>query len=57
VRPQGSPGEHIGLSIMEERAHRLGGVLRIESEPGEGTRVELIYNAHSSDDNQEKEAV
>ena len=40
---QGSPGEHIGLSIMEERARRLGGELKIESEPGEGTRVELIY--------------
>ncbi|MFM1892257.1 MAG: two-component system, NarL family, nitrate/nitrite sensor histidine kinase NarX, partial [Pseudomonadota bacterium] len=39
----GQPGEHIGLSIMEERARRLGGELRIESEPGEGTRVELLY--------------
>lgn len=39
----GSPGEHIGLSIMEERARRLGGNLRIESEIGEGTRVELTY--------------
>ncbi len=39
----GHPGEHIGLSIMEERARRLGGELRIESEPGEGTRVELSY--------------
>ena len=39
----GKPGEHIGLSIMEERARRLGGRLRIESEPGEGTRVELSY--------------
>jgi two-component system, NarL family, nitrate/nitrite sensor histidine kinase NarX len=39
----GRPGEHIGLSIMEERARRLGGRLRIESEPGEGTRVELTY--------------
>lgn len=39
----GQPGEHIGLSIMEERAQRLGGELRIESEPGEGTRVELSY--------------
>jgi len=39
----GQPGEHIGLSIMEERARRLGGRLRIESEPGEGTRVELSY--------------
>jgi two-component system nitrate/nitrite sensor histidine kinase NarX len=40
---QGSPGEHIGLSIMEERARRLGGQLRIESEVGEGTRIELTY--------------
>ncbi len=39
----GKPGEHIGLSIMEERALKLGGEVRIESEPGEGTRVELIY--------------
>jgi two-component system nitrate/nitrite sensor histidine kinase NarX len=40
---RGRPGEHIGLSIMEERARRLGGQLRIESEPGEGTRVEVTY--------------
>lgn len=40
---RGRPGEHIGLSIMEERARRLGGTLRIESEVGEGTRVELSY--------------
>ena len=38
------PGEHVGLQIMEERAKRLGGVLRIESEPGEGTRVELSFS-------------
>jgi two-component system nitrate/nitrite sensor histidine kinase NarX len=43
-RLDGNPGEHIGLSIMEERAHRLGAELRIESEPEEGTRVELTYN-------------
>ncbi len=41
--PIGRPGEHIGLSIMEERARRMGGELRIESEPGEGTRVEMFY--------------
>jgi two-component system nitrate/nitrite sensor histidine kinase NarX len=40
---EGHPGEHIGLSIMEERARRLGGQLKIESEVGEGTRVELLY--------------
>ena len=41
--PSGKPGEHIGLSIMQERARRLGGELKIESEPGEGARVELFY--------------
>ena len=40
---EGNPGEHIGLSIMQERAQKLGAVLNIESESGEGTRVELSY--------------
>ena len=40
----GSPGEHIGLTIMRERAARLGGELRVESEPGEGTRIVLELN-------------
>lgn len=42
-RPDGNPGEHVGLSIMEERARRLGAQIKIESEPGEGTRVKLTY--------------
>ena len=37
------PGEHIGLSVMQERARRLPGELSIESEPGEGTRVLLAF--------------
>ena len=44
---EGKPGEHIGLSIMEERAHKLGADFRIESEVGEGTRVELVYRLNS----------
>ncbi|MCG7930640.1 MAG: histidine kinase [Candidatus Thiodiazotropha lotti] len=43
--PKGNPGEHIGLSIMEERARRVDGELSIESEPGEGTRVELVIRS------------
>jgi two-component system nitrate/nitrite sensor histidine kinase NarX len=38
-------GEHVGLAIMQERARRLPGEIVIESEPGEGTRIVLIFNA------------
>lgn len=41
----GLPGEHVGLAIMRERASRIGGNLRVESEPGEGTRVVLVFDA------------
>lgn len=37
------PGEHIGLSVMQERARRLGGTLAIETEAGEGTRLLLNF--------------
>ncbi len=43
--PDDVPGEHIGLSVMRERAERLPGDLTIESEPGEGTRVVLTFSA------------
>jgi len=36
-------GEHIGLNIMDERALKIDGNVRIESEPGEGTRVVLSF--------------
>ncbi len=36
-------GEHIGLSIMAERANRIHGKLKIESELGEGTRIILSF--------------
>lgn len=39
----GQPGEHVGLTIMEERARRINGILSIESESGEGTRIELDF--------------
>ncbi|HSH28918.1 MAG TPA: histidine kinase [Thiohalobacter sp.] len=44
----GGPGEHVGLSIMEERARRLGGRIRIESEQGEGTRIQVMFKAPPS---------
>ncbi|MFZ5622706.1 MAG: histidine kinase [Pseudomonadota bacterium] len=46
-RSAGAPGEHVGLSIMEERARRIGGRIHFESEPGEGTRVQLTFRAPS----------
>ena len=45
LKSAGAPGEHVGLSIMEERARRLGGKIRFESEPGEGTRIQLTFRA------------
>ncbi|MGD8524740.1 MAG: histidine kinase [Thioalkalispiraceae bacterium] len=51
-------GEHIGLSIMDERAARIGGTVNIESEEGEGTRIMLRFphpgtlTVNSSSDNQ-----
>ena len=36
-------GEHLGLTIMKERAKHLGGDLKIETEPDEGTRIELNF--------------
>ncbi len=40
---EGGPGEHLGLNILQERAARVGGDLKIESESGEGTRVILSF--------------
>jgi PAS domain S-box-containing protein len=39
--PLGDFAGHLGLRSMRERAVRLGGTLRIESAPGEGSRVSL----------------
>ena len=41
----GGTGEHAGLAIMRERTERLQGQIVIESEPGEGTRIVLMFNA------------
>jgi signal transduction histidine kinase len=40
ARP-GIRSRSLGLTSMEERAHRVGGSLEIRSAPGEGTRVRL----------------
>lgn len=48
--PSDHPGKHLGLTIMRERAIHLGGELRIESEPDEGTRIELVFNYNNESD-------
>lgn len=53
VGMEGSDGkdktiDHYGLNIMQERAKRINGVLKIESEPGEGTRITLTFNHHTA---------
>jgi two-component system, NarL family, nitrate/nitrite sensor histidine kinase NarX len=40
---QSEAGKHLGLTIMKERARYLGGKLKIDSEPDEGTRIELRF--------------
>jgi len=40
---QSEAGKHLGLTIMKERARYLDGKLKIDSEPDEGTRVELRF--------------
>lgn len=37
--------EHAGLAIMRERTERLPGQIVIESEPGEGMRIVLMFTA------------
>jgi two-component system nitrate/nitrite sensor histidine kinase NarX len=34
---------HFGIDIMRERAHRIGGDVRVEQRPGRGTRVRLRF--------------
>lgn len=40
-------GEHIGLKILKDRAKQLDGNLKIESEVGEGTRIELNFKVNT----------
>jgi len=47
-KSSGHKGEHIGLTIMKERAKHLGGELDLESDPEEGTRIEV--NFHYNDE-------
>jgi PAS domain S-box-containing protein len=44
------PGpDQLGLSIMRERAERIGAALTIHSEPGRGTQVSLVWQGKSAE--------
>lgn len=40
--PEAVPEDSIGLTTLRERASRWGGSVQIESQPGQGTRVEIV---------------
>ncbi len=46
-------GDHFGLSIMRARAARIAGEIKIDSLPGQGTRVILTWPSSSGSDNDE----
>ncbi len=41
---QNTQGEHVGLSVMQDRTERIGGTLVIEGDPGEGTQIRLEFD-------------
>jgi len=43
-KPNSETGEHIGLTVMQERAERLNGEILFESDDGEGTLVQLSFD-------------
>lgn len=49
-RIQSSSRPSLGLAGMEERAALLGGMVTVESKPGEGTRVEAYVPYHAESD-------
>ena len=43
LAPATSSGNHHGMAIMQDRAHRVGGTLSVGARPGGGTRVKLVF--------------
>jgi two-component system nitrate/nitrite sensor histidine kinase NarX len=37
--------DHVGMSLMKQRAEGVGGEIRLDTRPGEGTRLEAILPA------------
>jgi signal transduction histidine kinase len=47
--PAAAPRSSFGLGIMRERAHGSGGVFAIQSAPGQGTKVSVIWKMEGED--------
>jgi len=43
-QPNKETGEHIGLSIMRDRARKINGEIQFDSDEGEGTLVQLNFD-------------
>jgi nitrate/nitrite-specific signal transduction histidine kinase len=41
--------DHMGMAIMRERTHSIGAILKVESEVGQGTTVELEWRSAQKD--------
>ena len=41
--PQAIPAGHMGISIMLERAKKIGGDIQIQSHPGRGTEISIMW--------------
>jgi signal transduction histidine kinase len=48
--PESISAEHLGLSIMRERAEDIGAEIRIYSEPGVGTEITVVWSAAPAPD-------
>ncbi len=48
--PASVDGGHFGLHIMHERAAAVGAALRVESQPGHGTRITVLWTTSNEGD-------
>ena len=49
--PAAAPLDHLGLGIIHERGQAIGAMLRIESQPGQGTVIEVDWVSGREDGN------
>jgi signal transduction histidine kinase len=50
--PTTIPAGRLGLQIMQERVHKLVAELTLESQPGAGTRITVVWNQQQGEHNE-----